>query len=56
MTAAEYLDWSRAYRAQAVQQLVTMHRLGAHNFAELAGQEPFTFARDIEREIEEALA
>ena len=54
-SAAEYLAWSRSYRAQAIQSLVTMHRLGAHNFAELAGQDSFSFAREIEREIEEAL-
>jgi hypothetical protein len=54
-TAAEYLDWSRASRAQAIDELVTLHRNGQHNFPELVGQADFDFVHDFKRQIEEAL-
>ena len=55
LTAAEFLAWSRTFRAQALDELVTLHKLQRHNFAELSGQDDFDFAHDLKRQIEEAL-
>jgi hypothetical protein len=53
-TAEEYLEWSRPYRAQALDELVTEHKL-RQLFPELAGQSSFDFVHDLQRQIEEAL-
>lgn len=52
---AEFLSWSRSFRAQAIDELVTLHRLQRQNFPELAGQGDFDFTHDLHRQIEEAL-
>jgi hypothetical protein len=54
-SAAEYIAWSRVYRAQAIRSLVIMHRLGQHNYPELAGQTAFDFTQEVEQAIAEAL-
>jgi hypothetical protein len=55
LTPAEFLSWSRTFRAQAIDELVTLHRLQKQNFAELSGQNDFDFTHDLQRQIEEAL-
>jgi hypothetical protein len=54
-TAAEYLNWSRPYRSQAIDQLVTLYRNQRANFPELSGQEAFDFADAIHNQLKEAL-
>lgn len=53
-TAEEFFEWSRAFRNQALDQLVTEHRL-RQLFPALAGQSSFDFVSDLQRQIEEAL-
>ncbi len=55
LTPKQFLDWSRVYRAQAIDELVTLHRLQRANFAELSGQGSFDFAETVKRELEESL-
>jgi hypothetical protein len=54
-TAAEFLDWSRVYRSQAIDELVTLYKLQRRHFPELTGQESFQFAEAIEDQLREAL-
>jgi hypothetical protein len=54
-TAAQFIEWSRAYRSQAIDELVTLFKLQRANFAELAGQQPLDFINAIQTQMEETL-
>ena len=54
-TAKDFLDWSRAYRAQAITSLATLYRMQRKNFPELSGQESIQFIQQIESEMEDAI-
>jgi len=54
-TPEDFLNWSRAYRSQAIDELVTLHKLQRNNFPELAGQDAFDFIRLIQSEMEDAI-
>lgn len=54
-TTKDFLDWSRVYRAQAIDELVTLYRIERRNFPEVSGQEAFAFMQTVQREMEEAL-
>ena len=55
LSAKDFLDWSRAYRAQAITSLVTLYKMQRTNFPELAGQESLQFIQQIESEMEDAI-
>jgi hypothetical protein len=54
-TAAAFIEWSRVYRSQAIDELVTLYKLQRSNFPELAGQQSLHFIQQIEAELEESL-
>jgi hypothetical protein len=54
-TAAEFLDWARVYRSQAIDELANLYKLQRANFPELAGQESFDFISVIDEEMKEAI-
>lgn len=54
-TAEDFLNWSRVYRSQAIDELVTLYKLQRANFAELAGQQPLDFINLIHTQMEEAI-
>lgn len=54
-TAAEFLEWHRRYRAQAMTEITTGYAVMRANFPELAGQGKFDFAGLVAAELEEAL-
>lgn len=54
-SAADFLSWSRPYRSQAIDELVTLWHLEKRNFPELAGQTSLDFQQTINSELEEAI-
>lgn len=54
-TGEQFLKWARAYRSQAISQLVTIHRLQRQWYPHLYGQQDFDFLALINDEIREAL-
>ena len=54
-SAEDFLNWSRVYRSQAIEELVTLYKLQRANFAELAGQQPLDFINLIHTQMEETL-
>lgn len=54
-TAEDFLEWSRAYRSQAITSLVTVYKLQRQHFPHLYGQEDFGFVKQIADELQEAL-
>jgi hypothetical protein len=54
-SAAEYLEWERVMRSQAISMLARCRRLFKANFPELAGQEHFDFIRQVSSELQEAI-
>lgn len=54
LSPKDFLDWSRAYRSQAIDELATYYRLQRRNFPELAGQTSL-FLDQITEELKEAL-
>jgi biotin operon repressor len=55
LTAKDFLDWSRAYRAQAITSLATLYKMQRVNFPELAGQESLDFIQQVESEMGDAI-
>ena len=55
ISASEYLEWERVFRAQAIDELVTLFRLRRANFPELAGQGAFDFVESIHDQMREAI-
>lgn len=54
-SAAEFIEWHRHFRSQAISEFATAYHLLRHNFPELAGQESFDFINTVKGELEEAI-
>jgi hypothetical protein len=55
LTAKDFLAWARVYRAQAIDELVTLYRMQRRNYPELSGQGKLGFVEAVTQEIEEAI-
>lgn len=55
LSPKDFLDWSRAYRSQAIDELATLHRLQRANFPELFGQGSLDFIDVINDDLKEAI-
>lgn len=54
-TAAEFLEWERVMRSQAIAMLARCRRLFKANFPELAGQDPLQFIEQVKSDLQEAI-
>ncbi len=54
-TPAEFLDWMRTTRNQAISELATAYHLFKANFPELAGQQSLAFVETVSSELQEAI-
>jgi hypothetical protein len=54
-TAAEFLEWERVMRSQAIAMLARSRRLFRANFPELAGQENIRFIHEVSDELKTAI-
>lgn len=54
-TAAEFIEWDRQFRSQAISLFATSYRLMRANFPALAGQTTLDFTDSVKQQIEEEL-
>lgn len=54
-TAAEFIEWDRQFRSQAISLFATSYRLMRANFPHLAGQTSLDFTETVKQQIEEEL-
>jgi hypothetical protein len=54
-TPAEFLEWQRVTRSQAIAELATAHKVFKANFPELAGQQSLAFIDQVSTELQEAI-